>query len=176
MFIMALLDKAEADLCVDTHREFATGFSNGGFMSHRLACELSSRVAAIASVSGVIGIDTCTPSRPMPVLQIHGTSDNIVPYDGGGIGTNYKSVATTIDGWTQRNGCGASTQTAFDMGDATCAVHQGCMAGADVELCTIDGGGHQWPGGESSGIFNGKVSTDLDATDTIWAFFVAHPH
>jgi len=174
-FIDALLDKAAAELCVDEDRVYATGFSNGGFMSHRLACELTDRFAAIASVSGVMGIGTCSPSRPIPVLQIHGTSDGVVPWNGGGWGTNYKSVESTIDGWTQRNGCSGTAQTMYDQGDATCVKHGGCTAGADVELCTIDGGGHQWPGGESSGAFNGKVSTDLDATDTLWTFFAAHP-
>jgi polyhydroxybutyrate depolymerase len=96
-----------------------------------------------------------------------------VPWGGGGIGTSYKSVLSTIDGWKQRNGCTGTAQTIYDQGDAKCVRHGGCTA--DVELCTITGGGHQWPGGESSGAFNGKLSDDLDASDALWTFFAAHP-
>ncbi len=59
-------------------------------------------------------------------------------------------------------------------GDATCVTHGGCTSGADVVLCTIQGGGHQWPGGETLP-FLGKKSTDINATDALWTFFVAHP-
>ena len=156
-------------LCVDTDRVFAAGFSNGGFMAHRLGCELADRFAAIGSVSGVLGIDSCQPSRAVPVIQIHGTSDPIVPYGGGGL-FQYTSVDSTIAKWRSLDGCTAAAQTTYQHGDATCVSY--CDK---VALCTIDGGGHQWPGGESTGALNGKVSNDLDATATLWAFFAAHP-
>src|SRR5262249_2956371 len=72
-FTKAILDEAASKLCVDAKRVFVTGMSNGGFMSNRLGCELADRVAAIAPVAGVVGITTCTPSRPMPVIHFHGT-------------------------------------------------------------------------------------------------------
>jgi len=173
-FVGALLDELEARLCVDEDRVYATGFSNGAFLSHRLGCELADRIAAVAPVSGVMGIDPCTPSRPMPVFEVHGTGDLIVPYDGGGV-TGFRSVAETIAGWADRDQCpvGAPVQT-YAMGDATCESRQGCAGGAEVTLCTIDGGGHQWPGGEPFP-GGGFTSTDLIATDAIWAFFAAHP-
>jgi polyhydroxybutyrate depolymerase len=167
-----LLDQLESKLCIDPPRVYALGFSNGAFMAHRLGCELADRIAAIGAVSGVIGIDTCHPARPVPVFDVHGTSDLVIPYGGGGVNNN-ESVATTIDRWASYNGCSTGATSVYEHGDATCVRRNGCTA--DVELCTIDGGGHQWPGGESVGVFNGTKSDDLMATDAAWAFFAAHP-
>jgi len=172
-WIATVLDDLESKVCLDTDRVFATGLSNGGFMAHRLACELSERIAAIAPVAGVVG-QSCNPTRPVAVFQVHGTSDNVIPFGGGGFNGN-ESVMTTINRWATDNGCAAGAATTFDHGDATCVTRSGCMAGADVTLCTIDGGGHQWPGGESIGVFNGTKSDDLDATAAMWTFFAAHP-
>jgi polyhydroxybutyrate depolymerase len=171
-FAMALLDELEARLCVDADRVYATGFSNGGFLSHRLACEAADRIAAIAPVSGVMGIDTCAPSRPVPVMHFHGTSDTIVLYDGGGL-TGYRSAPATVADWAVRDGCTGEPVETFGQGDARCVTHATCAGGAEVTLCTITGGGHTWPGG---GYFpGGHISTDLSATDAMWDFFVAHP-
>lgn len=172
-WISSVIDELETKVCVDSDRVFATGLSNGAFMAQRLACELSDRIAAIAPVAGVVGITTCNPTRPVPVFEVHGTSDNVVPYNGGGFNGN-EPVATTINRWATHNGCTAAPATTFDHGDATCVTRGGCTDGADVTLCTIDGGGHQWPGGESIGIFNGKKSDDLDSTTAMWTFFAAH--
>jgi len=171
-FVASLLDQLEARLCVDPRRVYATGFSNGGFLSHRLACELSDRIAAIAPVAGMMGIDDCSPSRPVPVMHFHGTADTIVRYDGGGT-TGYRSAAETDAGWAMRNGCDAATVESFANGDSRCATHTGCDGGSEVTLCTVTGGGHTWPGG---GYFPaGHITMDLSATDAMWTFFVAHP-
>lgn len=172
-WIGSVLDEVESRMCVDTNRVFATGLSNGGFMSHRLGCELADRFAAIAPVAGVVGISSCNPSRPVAVMHIHGDADPLIPYTGGGVNGN-ESVATTIERWATRNGCtGAPAQT-YQMGNATCVTRSSCMDNADVTLCTIAGGGHQWPGGISIGSFLGSLSNDLDATNAMWAFFAAH--
>jgi polyhydroxybutyrate depolymerase len=173
-FVGALIDELALRTCVDEDRVYATGFSNGGFLSHRLACELADRIAAVAPVSGVMGIDDCNPSRPVPVFEVHGTGDLVVPYAGGGI-TAFRSVAQTISDWADRDACpsGPPTET-YAQGDARCETHASCGEGAEVTLCTITDGGHQWPGG--TGLpGGGTTSTDLVATDAIWAFFVAHP-
>jgi polyhydroxybutyrate depolymerase len=172
-FVAAIVDQLESELCVDRARVFATGFSNGGFLSHRLGCELADRIAAIAPVSGVLGIDACSPTRPVPVIHIHGTEDLLVPYDGNPY-RDYISVADSIAGWVARDGCAGSPAVTFAQGDATCETYSGCAGNADVTLCTIDGGGHQWPGGVSLP-GGGHTSTDLDATAAIWDFFAAHP-
>ena len=172
--VTAILDRLEAEMCIDPARVYATGFSNGGFLSHRLACELSDRIAAIGPVSGVMGMDACSPGRPVPVFHVHGTDDAIVPYNGGGI-SGFRSVADTIADWANRNQCPAGAPSVtYDNGDARCETYAGCAGGADVTLCTITGGGHQWPGGENFP-GGGHLSTDLIATDAMWDFFVAHP-
>ena len=169
-FIRTLIDQLASELCIDAARVYSTGLSNGGFLSHRLACELADKIAAIGPVAGVLGIDNCAPSRPVPVLAVNGTADPLVYYNGG---NGQKSVADTIAFWVATNQCTTMTQS-FQNGDATCVTHGGCTAGADVTLCTIDQGGHQWPGGETLPLL-GKKSDDLVATDAIWTFFVAHP-
>jgi polyhydroxybutyrate depolymerase len=173
-FFTQLLDEVEARLCADPDRIYAIGMSNGGFMANRLGCELSSRLAAIGAVSGVLGIDSCPQTRPVPVFHVHGTSDFVIPFGGGGVNDNI-SVEDSIAGWVSRNHCTAAPVTTYDEGDASCVTYGGCDDNADVVLCTIDGGGHQWPSGESTGIFNGALSDDLDTTEAAWSFFLAHP-
>lgn len=163
-FIAALLDEAVARLCVDPDRVYAMGLSNGGYLAYRLACELGDRFAAIGSVAGLLSLQSCAPTRAMPVFQVHGTQDSIVSYDW---------VDETVNYWKVTNGC-STISTTYQQGDATCVTHSGCTGGADVVLCTIQGGGHQWPGGEALP-FLGTKSDDLIATDRIWDFFVAHP-
>jgi polyhydroxybutyrate depolymerase len=170
-FVAAMLAEIESTYCVDSSRIFASGFSNGGMLSHRLACEMSDTFAAIGAVSGTIAVADCTPSRPIPVSNFHGTADLIVPYNGGFSGG--ASVPDTINGWITRNGC-TTTVTTFDQGDALCETHGECDAGADVMLCTLEGGGHQWPGGSSSGP-NGIINMDISASSALLDFFDQHP-
>lgn len=170
-FVRALLDRLAAELCVDEDRVFATGLSNGGFMSHRLACELADRIAAVAPVAGPNGTLPCEPSRPVPVLHFHGTDDRIVPYDGF---AGQLAVRPTMTDWAERNGCGSTSRVYLERGDVTCEEWTGCDAGATVRLCTIEGGGHQWPGGTSIP-FLGNNTNDISATDAMWDFFTAHP-
>lgn len=172
-FVGALLDTLQAELCIDPRRVYATGFSNGGFLSHRLACELPDRIAAIAAVAGLMGIDDCAPARPMPVLQMHGTGDFVVPYGGSAV-LGFESVAETIAGWVERDGCRGEPVVSYMQDEVTCERHEDCDAGVEVELCTIEGGGHTWPGGAD--IFGaGPTTQSLSANDRLWDFFVAHP-
>jgi polyhydroxybutyrate depolymerase len=172
-FVGDLLDKLATELCVDPKRVFSSGLSNGAMLSHRLACEMSNRIAAIGAVAGTIAIDPCTPPRPVPVMHIHGTGDFVVPYNGGGL-SGAKSVPDTIAEWVKIDGCTDPKPTnVYTHGDATCDEYSMCQAGAAVRLCTIDQGGHQWPGGKDDGF--GKFSTDLDSSSEILKFFEAHP-
>jgi polyhydroxybutyrate depolymerase len=184
----------------DRKRLFLTGFSNGASMNHRLACELAGQVAAIAPVGGANQFASsapCSPSRPVPVLQIHGRQDPCWPY-AGGLGMcvesqeesgTYVSVDESITGmgatpgWVQRNGCAtdAAAEALPDLvADDTSAIRRafrGCRDGADVTLVTIEGGGHTWPGGDQYLPQRriGKVSRDLSASAMVWAFLKAHP-
>lgn len=181
-FVRDLLDRIEDEYCIDPRRIYATGMSNGGFLSHRLACEVSDRIAAVAPVAGVLGIapEKCAPTRPVPVLHFHGTADPLVPYQGGtplipqlGAGIVFRSVADTLAYWRSHDGCSAFDKTFYQQGDTTCVEWPDCAQGAQAAVCTIEGGGHTWPGGVP--IPAGKTSTDIDATATMLDFFAAHP-
>jgi polyhydroxybutyrate depolymerase len=172
-FVRDLIDTIAQKVCVDPKRVYAAGFSNGGMFSSRLGCELTDRIAAIAPVAGPIAVDGCAPARPMPVIEFHGTGDFVVPYNGGGLG-GALSVADAIKIWTTNAQCtDATPATVYQQGDATCTEYSQCAAGTHVRLCTIDGGGHQWPGGKDAGI--GKISTDINASAEMITFFLAHP-
>jgi polyhydroxybutyrate depolymerase len=182
-FVKALLAQLSGDYCIDDHRIYATGMSNGGFISHRLACEMADVFAAISPVAGVMGIPeaSCKPVRPVPVLAFHGTKDPLVPYGGGnpvlnaGIaGTlNFRSVEETMAIWRDRDGCKGAAEQIYQKGDATCVRWGGCEQGSEVVLCTIDGGGHTWPGGVPIPL--GTTSNNISATETMLSFFAAHP-
>lgn len=183
-FVGALLDHLTAELCVDERRVFASGMSNGAIMAHRLACELSGRIAAIAPVSGTDMTATCEPQRSLSVLQIHGTADGHVPWDGGvGCGPSaaaFTSVPETMERWRKRSGCSAEKSESFTEGDGRCESYTGCAAASDVTLCAIAGGGHSWPGGKPPADLvdcpgNGMQSTSFEASEVIWRFLRAHP-
>jgi polyhydroxybutyrate depolymerase len=186
-FVAALLDHLETTLCLDRRRVFAGGMSNGAMFSHRLACDLSERIAAIAPVAGTNMAKACDVRRPVPVLQIHGSNDRHVPWEGGmgcGIaGIPFNSVPATQTGWRARNGCTAGPRTLLDEeGDGRCEREGSCPSEGEVVLCTIQGGGHAWPGGaprelslprcEAAG--EGHQSTTFHASERMWRFFAAH--
>jgi polyhydroxybutyrate depolymerase len=163
-FVRALLDEAEARLCIDTARVYAQGMSNGGYLSHRLGCELADRFAAIGPVAGLLLFSGCAPVRPVPVMMVNGTADSL---------SQYQFVDEAIDFWRAHNQCTTMTTT-YATGDATCVTHGGCAEGADVVLCTIADGGHQWPGSTETFPFLGKKSDDLATTSALWGFFSTH--
>ncbi len=167
-FISALIDTLEKTYCIDTSRIYATGLSNGGFMAHRLACDRADLVAAIAPVAGGDMTTACAPSRPVPVLHFHGTSDNVVPFEGFG---GFASIPQTMDAWSRRNSCTPGRATYLQTGDVTCEDWaSSCAQGSQVRLCRVDGGGHQWPGGLTiPGL--GHNTSAISATDEMWSFF-----
>jgi polyhydroxybutyrate depolymerase len=195
-FVRAMIDTITQQVCVDPKRIFATGFSNGGMLSHRLACQLSDKIAAITAVSGGIGnvdldmtppetLFPCNPGRKVPVLHIHGTQDACYPYDGGWgplSVVTFESVSVTIQNWLALNGCSPNPPTpVLTKGSTTCQLYP-CPHEGDVELCTIDGGGHYWPGGgdwTGSEVFcgsnQGALTADISANDVFWSWFMAHP-
>ena len=186
-FASAIIDDVAALYNVDRQRIFSTGISNGAFMSARLACELSDRVRAIALVAGTISDAlqaTCRPKRPVAVVMFSGTKDPIVPYGGGNVrGDRGKvwgaeSIAAT---WAKANGCEAEPKrrdlAVIDSSDPTRVTltrYQSCPRGAEVQLYTIHGGGHTWPGEKPylPAFMVGKVTRQIDADDIMWKFFV----
>jgi polyhydroxybutyrate depolymerase len=172
-FVRALVEHVSTMLCVAPKRVFATGMSNGGFMSHRLACEASDVFAAVAPVAGVLGVPTETcAGRAVPIMQFHGTSDLLVPYDGGGA-TGSPSVDETIDFWTAHNGCASGPEVTFMQGDTTCETWSDCTDGAEVTRCRIDAGGHCWPG--NAFCPSGASTTEIHASAAALEFFAANP-
>lgn len=179
-FVRALLDRLQQTLCIDPKRIYSTGLSNGAFLSYRLACELSDRIAAVAPVAGQTTVVPCSPRRPVPVMHFHGTADTLVPYDGGSpplfSKLRFPAVRDTISGWVQRNGCKNPKRTILTLPDSRCERYEGCSEDATVTLCTVDKGGHNWPGGPAiQGAFLGYTSPHLKASDLMLDFFLAHP-
>ncbi|MEO6038189.1 MAG: PHB depolymerase family esterase [Saprospiraceae bacterium] len=176
-FIANLIDSLRAVYNLDPNRIYATGMSNGGFMSYALACELNDRIAAIASVTGsMIGpnLAACHPARPVPVMEIHGTADNTVPYNGS-VASGFTPIPTLVAAWVNFNHCNPSptvTQVpninTADGCTAEHSVYTGGDLGSTVEHYKIIGGGHTWPGA----IFNiGVTNQDINASWEIWRFF-----
>lgn len=178
-FIDALADSLSAEFGIDTTRVYSCGFSAGGFLSHRLACESPRCFAAIASVSGTMSnnaSDDCAPQHSTPVMQIHGTSDIIVSYNGSifsGIG-----VSDVITQWSGLLNCPTTPVITalpdIDTGDGSTVekqVYTPCDGSSEVVLLKVNGGGHQWPG--SSAVLGGIGNTnqDIDASQEIWSFF-----
>jgi len=178
-FTRAVLEDLETLFHIDRKRVYATGFSNGGFLCYRLACELSHQIAAIAPVSAVLGMEfsQCERARAMPIIHFHGKQDQHAVYKGG-IGPNArekiprKSVPETIMFWVEHNGLPKEPTATYREGNAVGVVY-GSDDEAQVILWTIEDGGHTWPGGQSSLSESkvGKLSHDISASERIWSFF-----
>lgn len=174
-FTDALIDTLSVLYNIDLDRVYSTGMSNGGFMSFLLASQLSERIAAIASVTGSMTPETynnSNPQHPMPILQMHGTEDGTVPYNGA-IWT--KSIYDVIDYWVDFNNCieTAMVISIFDVdpNDGSTVDHIVFNEGDNgvvVEHFKIIGGSHSWPG---SAINLPGTNYDINASLVIWNFF-----
>jgi polyhydroxybutyrate depolymerase len=188
-FFNQMCDYAIANLSVDGTKIYATGISNGGFMSSRLGCELSNRIAAIAVDAATIEATTiassCNPGRPVPAIYIHGTSDPLVPFTGGQMtaggtaGGTVLSHFQAIDKWITINGCN-TTPTITDLPDIANdgttikqRVYSNTTNGSEVVSYVILNGGHTWPQGYQylNELIIGKTSQDMNACEVIWSFF-----
>lgn len=169
-FARALVDKLTSELCIDPRRVYVTGMSNGGHMSHTLACEAADVFAAAASVTGVMGLNPadCQPSRPISIMQFHGTADAIVQYNG--LGPGYPPVEPMMEDWAARNGCDADSEVIFEQDDVRCWTWPNCDAGVEVTMCRIDGGGHCWFGNPDC-LF-GASTTTIHASERIADMFL----
>jgi hypothetical protein len=138
-FIDALLDNLEGDLCIDRRRVHATGMSNGAELAHRLACDLSWRIASITPVAGTDNTTSCAPTRPVPVMHIHGSADQNVPFDGG-VGCGLSGVPTRRAGLMALNlATAVGRPTPRLVGGRHLWTQGRCLCEA-VVLCTIAGG------------------------------------
>lgn len=174
-FLSALIDTIYANYNIDGNRIYSTGMSNGGFMSYKLACLLSGRIAAIASVTGSMTpdeFDACITNHPMPVMEIHGTADGTVPYEGN---LFFMSSEDIVNHWVAFNECDSEPivteipDTDPDDGcTATHFVYENGLLGSSVELYRINDGEHTWPGSTYGGV---GTNNDFNASEEIWRFF-----
>jgi len=175
-FVSALIDTVHARHSTDTQRVYASGMSNGGFMAFLLGANLSNKIAAVASVSGGIApsvYDTLVPKRPIPTLAIHGTADNLVPYNGSGGMFASVHADSVFAFWGLHNQCAPEVDTTnlpnLATGDGSTVVlfefkNEACLY--DSRLYRIVGGGHvDWPGSSVPG------NQDINACSEIWIFF-----
>lgn len=174
-FTEALIDELANQYAINLDRVYATGMSNGGYMSFLLACQLSEKIAAVASVTGSMTPETynaCNAQHPTPILQIHGTSDSTVPYNGD---TWTRSIEDVISYWANYNNCETNPTTTaladIDPSDGSTVEHIVYIAGDNgltTEHMKVIGGGHTWPG--SAFNFPG-TNYDINASMEIWQFF-----
>jgi polyhydroxybutyrate depolymerase len=178
-FLEALIDTISAAYNIDPRRIYTTGMSNGGYMSYRLVCE-SDRFAAMASVTGsmtTVNFNNCTPSKPTPIMQIHGTADGTVPYNGA---TGSVSITNVLNYWANFNNCPIppvmTVVPDIDPTDGATAEHYVYAFGDEgvtMEHFKVINGGHTWPGA----VFpNGITCQDFSASKEIWRFFSLFEH
>lgn len=173
-FVSNLLDNLEAKLCVNLQRIYATGFSNGGGMTALLACRMADRIAAFASVSGSYYplVMSCDPGRAVPILEIHGTNDSTVPYNGN-LAVHEMPVMDWLQHWANEDGC-RPQPVKLELSTAiTVFEWTGCGGGSVVVHYRLAGGIHTWPSGVGFK-WTPLVDRQLDANALIWDFFSAH--
>lgn len=179
-FISALIDKVVTDCNANKNRVFVTGFSNGASMTNRVGAELSTKVRAIAPVSGHLWMDYKTLSKPVAVCTIIGTDDPLNPINGGNVKvpsgeTEYHPpIQKTVDKWTALDGCTLKPETTTVSDGVTVQKTGGCKGDARIEYWIVKGLGHVWPGAATSllpATLVGKPSDRLEANDVIWEFF-----
>lgn len=176
-YINALIDVIGEQYNIDQEMVYAAGYSNGGFMAYKLACHLGHRIAAIASVSGVISASvksSCNPIRPVPVIHIHGTKDSWVPDTGV---PGWQTVEQTLAYWIDINNCENSKTSALPDLDSTDGstveqtIYTNCADNSNVVYYKVINGGHTWPGAGPTGYSAGNTNQDFNASEEIWNFF-----
>ena len=166
-YLSSLIDWAYSEYKIDRNRVYSTGMSNGGFMSYHLACNLSYKIAAVASVTGSMTPQTynsCGPTHPTAILQIHGTADGVVPYYGNSIS---RAIPTVMDYWEEYNDCEQEIINIIDdvNGDGDGGYlysYNQCLSDVNLRLYLMTNMGHEWPTN------NGQ--NDIIAANEIWYF------
>jgi polyhydroxybutyrate depolymerase len=190
-YLTAVIDASIARLHIDPARIYVVGMSNGAAMAGRLACAIADRIAGLAQVAGTAGVTVGTgyrPSRPVPVLNIHGTVDKIAPYEGGyrrGLRARIvmrraSEPAIGVEDWARfwvaANGASPTATINQIPPDTTVRTWRGQSPSSDVVFYRVEGAGHTWPGSRvplPAFIF-GRTCRTFDATRVIWEFLAAH--
>ncbi len=172
-FVGEVIQRLSARFAIDRKRIYVCGMSQGAMATHAVGCELSSVVAAIAPVNGILRTKPKSVD-PISVIIIHGTKDDKVPYYGvkaskrtGGI--TIPSVADAVAAWVAHDDCSAKPKRT-ERRKVVREVYSGGRRGTEVVLYTRVGGGHEWPGDR-----NDKTKSGFIGADEIWEFFKQHP-
>lgn len=163
-YVRDVIAHVAARVCTDETRVYVTGFSGGGRMTSLLACQLGSRIAAIAPVSALRWPGPCN-GRPVPVLTFHGLADAQNPYDGHAAGRGaewLESVPDALAGWARHNSCKGEVILDDPPGPLSTMRYEGCTNGTEVRMIRIDGLGHTW------------TKQEVDTTGVMWQFFKSH--
>ncbi len=173
-YLISILNDMESKYSIDSKRIYFVGHSNGGFMSYRMACKHSDRIAAIASLAGATFLNSsdCGAKNPVSVLQIHGTSDTTILYNGGAIlGKQYPSATASATQWATFNRCSNNAVARADKLDLVTTIAgsetsikswNDCRNGTEVELWTLD-----------QGVHTPALSTTF--ASTVYDFLASHP-
>lgn len=157
-FISALIDRLKTEYPVDRSRVYLVGASNGGTMAYRLACDLTDRFAAMASVVGSMPFGDCHPTRPLSILEMHGTKDLNVPY---------ANALAAVHDWAALDGCSGDPKVTLN-GITQTSLWSQCRDGVVVRLDTVEGGHHTWFGSDFD-----PIPGEPSSTQTIWNFFTS---
>lgn len=170
-FTSDMINYLRHDFCVDSHRIYVTGYSIGASMAYRVACDLSTQIAGLATVEGAFYhiANGCNAKRPIPFLEIHGLADLYAPYGGSGAKL---PVQTLLNLWLSIDKCNTnSTRTIFAQKDVTGIEWPSCANGSLVQHYKISDGGHVWPGASTPHPDLGYTTHTIDANVVIWNFF-----
>lgn len=162
-FVRAIITDIKTIAALDPKRIYAAGFSNGALLTYRLACTMSETFAAVAPAAGVLMYTPCQPSQPVSLLHIHGMTDSIVPFDGGGSGIQFPPVKESLTTWVKLDGCNGAEEVEKN-GLLTHTTYGTCPLGVSVQLYMVDKIGHTWPSQYIAPV-----------TQIVWDFFAAHP-
>jgi polyhydroxybutyrate depolymerase len=184
-FVKLMISEIKRTRSLDTTRIYATGISNGSFMTQRLACQQSDRFAAVSVVAGSMSVElnaVCQPKRPVPIMFINSPEDTFVPWQGGemkrGKGGKMLSVADSVDFWKNNNNCGQQNEKTLpkkvpqDKTKIVLREFRNCENNATVLQYVVHGGGHTWPSGKDQPAWLvGPTTQELEATQVTWDFF-----
>ena len=190
-YLDELIDALQSEYSIDADRIYVAGISNGGMFAFHVACNLSDRVAAVGLVAAASisqSFESCNPAHAVAYLAFHGTSDTVVPYDGGQIVPGFddlgafQSAEEAAEFWAAVNGCQAAPtreelpdRVSGDTSIAFLDTWEPCDTGNPVQLVTLDGAGHTWPGHPPPGQRLGGTNLDIDASEMLWEFFSSNP-
>ena len=178
-FLSNLIDTISSQFNINLDKIYSTGMSNGGFMSYKLACELSDKIAAVASVTGSMNesqLSSCFPQQSVPVMQIHGTTDLVVLYEGNEF-LETLPIEDVVSYWVNFNQCDPEPVLSnvpdiniLDLSQVEHYLYDNGLNDSSVEFYKIINGGHTWPGALIP-LTGNNTNQDINASEKIWEFF-----